>query len=96
MLMRIYSKLFKSKFAKNIALVAGGTAFAQLIGVVFSPIITRIYLPEEYGVLTVYASVLAIISISASLDYQLAIPIADDDEKAINLLALSTIVLTFL
>lgn len=95
MLMRIYNKLFKSKFAKNIVLVAGGTAFAQLIGVVFSPIITRIYLPEEYGILTVYASVLALISISASLDYQQAIPIADDDEKAINLLALSTIVLTF-
>ncbi len=89
----LYINLFKSKFAKNIVLVAGGTAFAQAMGVIFSPIITRIYPPDEYGILTVYSAVLGLIAISASLDYQKAIPIAADDEKAINLLALSIIIL---
>lgn len=84
-------KIRKSKFGKNILLIAGGTAFAQVLGIIFSPIITRIYPPEQYGVLTAYTAVLGIIVISASLDYQKAIPIAEDDDKAINLLVLSLI-----
>lgn len=79
----------ESKFGKSIALIAGGTAFAQALGILFSPIITRIYPPEQYGVLTSYSAVLGLLAISASLDYQKAIPIAEDDEKAINLLVLS-------
>lgn len=84
-------KIRKSKFGKNILIIAGGTAFAQVLGIVFSPIITRIYPPEQYGVLTAYTAVLGLLVISASLDYQKAIPIAEDDNKAINLLVLSLI-----
>jgi len=84
-------KIRKSKFGKNILIIAGGTAFAQVLGIIFSPIITRIYPPEQYGVLTAYTAVLGLLVISASLDYQKAIPIAEDDSKAINLLVLSLI-----
>lgn len=87
----IKEKIRKSKFGKNILIIAGGTAFAQVLGIVFSPIITRIYPPEQYGVLTSYTAVLGLLVISASLDYQKAIPIAEDDNKAINLLVLSLI-----
>lgn len=87
------NKMGKSKFAKNITLIAGGTAFAQALSIIFSPIITRIYPPEQYGVLTVYTAVLGLLAISASFDYQKAIPIADDEENAINLLVLSIIFL---
>lgn len=89
----LYSKIFRSNFAKKIALIAGGTAFAQAMNIIFLPIITRLYPPEEYGILTVYSAALGLLAIAASLDYQKAIPIADDDEKALNLLALSMIVL---
>ena len=51
--------MFKGQFAKNFFLIAGGTAFAQVINALMSPIITRVYSPEEYGVLTVYVSLLA-------------------------------------
>ena len=84
-------KIRKSKFGKNILIIAGGTAFAQVLGIIFSPIITRIYPPEQYGVLTAYTAVLGLLVISASLDYQKAIPIAEDDNKAINILVLSLI-----
>jgi len=82
-------KIGKSSLGKNIILIAGGTAFAQALGIIFSPIITRIYLPEQYGILTAYTAVLGLLAISASFDYQKAIPIAKDDDQAINLLVLS-------
>ena len=87
--------MFKTGFAKNIALVASGTGFAQVLGILFYPLITRIYSADEYGVLTVYSVTLALIVIIATLDYYKAIPIADNDENAINILALSTGVLLF-
>lgn len=82
-------KIGKSSLGKNITLIAGGTAFAQALGIIFSPIITRIYPPEQYGILTAYTAVLGLLAISASVDYQKAIPIADDEDKAISLLVLS-------
>jgi len=84
----------KNQFWKNITIIAGGTAFAQAMSVLFSPIITRLYLPGQYGVLSTYNAVLGLLAISATLDYQKAIPIADDDEKAMNLVVLSMFVLT--
>lgn len=92
-LSKIKNKVFRSKFGRSIALVAGGTVIAQVLGVIFSPIITRIYPPEQYGVLTAYSAVLGLLATSASLDYQKAIPIAEDEDKAINILVLSMFLL---
>lgn len=82
-------KLGKSSLGKNITLIAGGTAFAQTLGIIFSPIITRIYPPDQYGILTTYMAILGLLVISASLDYHKAMPIEKDESKAVNLLALS-------
>lgn len=85
----IQKKLEKNGLLKNITLIAGGTALAQVLSIIFSPIITRIYPPEQYGILTAYSAVLGLLAISASFDYQKAIPIAEDENEAINLFALS-------
>ena len=86
-------ELFQSSFAKNVAMISGSTAFAQLLNALFSPVITRIYSPEEYGILTVYTSILGLIVIVASLKYEWGIPIAENDEKAINVMGISFFVL---
>ncbi|MFP4698565.1 MAG: lipopolysaccharide biosynthesis protein [Eubacteriales bacterium] len=88
-------KLFRSKFAKNIAIIAGGTAFVQVLGFLFSPIITRIYSPDHYGIYTVFYTTLTILVSIGSLHYERAIPIAENEKKAINVLALSFTVLFF-
>ncbi|HOA82008.1 MAG TPA: oligosaccharide flippase family protein [Defluviitaleaceae bacterium] len=87
------TKLFQSPFAKNVAMVSASTAFAQLMNALFSPVITRIYSPEEYGILTLYTSILGLIAIMSSLKYEWGMPIAENDEKAVNIMALSFMVL---
>lgn len=91
--MKFFKKIFKGSFAKSVLWVTGGTAFAQLLNTILSPIITRIYLPEEYGVLTLYTSILGILTIIGSLKYEHGIAIANSDKKAINVLVLSIIIL---
>ena len=70
-------------------MLAGGTALGQTITVLASPILTRLYSPDDFGVMAVYVSLLGIFSVIASLRYQLAIPLPEKDEEAANLLALS-------
>jgi O-antigen/teichoic acid export membrane protein len=69
--------------------LAGGTALGQAITVLASPILTRLYTPEDFGVLAVYSSILGILSVIASWRYELAIPLPEQDEDAVNLVALS-------
>lgn len=86
-------KILSSNFAKSVAFITGGTVIAQILGALFSPIITRIYTPEEYGILTVYTAVLGLIAVIGTLKYEMAIPICKDDERAVNVMTLSFIVL---
>lgn len=71
-----------------------GTIFAQALNVVLSPVITRIYTPEDYGILTLYIAILGLINLVGSLAYEYAIPIAEDDKKAFDLILLCFIILT--
>ena len=39
-----------NSFVKTISMVVGGTAFAQILTILVSPILTRLYTPEQFGV----------------------------------------------
>jgi O-antigen/teichoic acid export membrane protein len=79
----------KNDFARGVSVLVGGTAGAQLLSILAAPLLTRLYRPEDFGVLAVYASLLALIGVISSLRYELAIPIAADDAEAANVAALS-------
>lgn len=79
----------KSTFGKSVLMLAGGTAIAQFLSVAASPIISRLFSPDDFGLLSVYTSILSIVGVFATLRYEFAIPIAEDDETAINLLVLT-------
>ena len=74
-------------FRLKVLQVAGGTAVAQGLLVLASPVLTRLYTPADFGVLVVYVSLLAFLAILASLRYEYALPIAQDDDEAVHLLA---------
>ncbi|MFZ7134530.1 MAG: lipopolysaccharide biosynthesis protein [Eubacteriales bacterium] len=92
-LKKFLNKFLKGNFSRNVFIVAGGTAFTQILNALLTPIVTRIYTPEEYGVVSLYVAVLSMAVIVASLKFEWGIPIAEDDEKAINIVALSILVL---
>jgi O-antigen/teichoic acid export membrane protein len=85
----VRANLPRGQFARGVAMLAGGTALGQAITVLASPILTRLYTPEDFGVLAVYASILNILLVIASWRYELAIPLPEKDEEAVNLVVLS-------
>jgi O-antigen/teichoic acid export membrane protein len=91
-LTRRLAHLWASHFLRNVALVAGGTAAAQVITVASSPFITRIYEPEAFGIVNVFMSTLAFITPILSLSYSMAIVLPSSDKEAIVILKLSFII----
>lgn len=78
-------------FLKSVSVLAGGTAFAQALGILVLPIITRIYNPSEFSIFAVYVSIVSIIAIISCLRFEIAIPIPDVKNEAIGLLCLAVI-----
>ena len=83
------ARLRQSGLIRSITLLVGGTAFAQALMVLVLPILTRLYSPQDFSVLAVYASLLGIISVAACLRLDIAIPMPETDGDAANLLALA-------
>ncbi len=89
LLVLVKGMLPKGHFSRSVAVLAGGTTLSQALVVLAFPLLTRLYTPEDLGVLAVYTSILSILVVIASLRYELAIPLAENDEAAANLLGLS-------
>ena len=66
-----------------------GTTIAQAIPIAISPILTRIYTPEDFGIFALYISFSSIFSIIATGRYELAIMLPKKDSDAINIVVIS-------
>lgn len=85
-------KIRNNEFIRNIAILMTGTTVAQAIPIAISPILTRIYSPEEFGVFALYLSIVTVLAVIATGRYEFAVMLPDDDEDAIYILVLSLII----
>jgi len=84
----------KSAFSRNVLTLMTGTTFAQAIPVAISPILTRIYSPDDFGVLAIFIAITAILGVMTNARYELAIMLPEKDEDAINIAALGMLIST--
>lgn len=87
-LKNLTSRLSQNSFISSVALIAGGTALGQAAVIAVSPILTRLYSPEDFGLLAAFVSVFSILVTMNSLRYELAIPLAESPARAANLIVL--------
>jgi O-antigen/teichoic acid export membrane protein len=80
---------FKGDFLRSVAVLAGGTAFAQGLPILVTPLLTRLYRPEDFGVLAVFSALLGMVSVIVGLQYEAAIPIPHRDDSAANVLGVA-------
>jgi lipopolysaccharide exporter len=83
----LFSK--RSGFVKNVTTLVTGTAIAQFINILSTPLLTRIYSPEEFAVFQIFYSTAAIFSVIATLRYELAIMAPENEEEALDLVSIS-------
>lgn len=83
----------KNRFARSVSVLVGGTALGQAVMVMVAPILTRIYSPQDLGMLAVFVALLSFISVVACLRYEVAIPLPDNEHEASALLVLSLFII---
>lgn len=85
-------RITDTRFVRNVAVVAFGTAGAQAITMAFAPLITRLYGPENYGIMGTFMAVLAMIAPLAAMGYPIAIVLPEREGQARALIRLSLLI----
>lgn len=85
----------KSEFTRNVLTLMTGSTIAQAIPIAISPILTRIYTPEDFGILALYMSIATFISTISTGKYELAIMLPTKESDALNIMVLSILITFF-
>lgn len=85
----IIKDFMKKPFVRNVFILASGTAMSQAVNMVFSPLITRIYGPEAYGLMGTFTAIVQIIGPIAALSFPIAIVLPKYDKEAKMVVKLS-------
>lgn len=80
---------FKGEFNRNVLTLMTGTGLAQIIPLAVTPILSRIYSPEQFGIFALVLAVASSLSVVATGRYELAIMLPRKDVDAANIGALS-------
>ncbi len=76
-------KKILSDVAVNSAKLLSANVITQIIGLLVYPIITRLYTPEDFGLINLFLSIAGILTIISTAEFQYSIVLPKDDNKAI-------------
>jgi len=78
-------------FVKNVFVVMSGTAIAQVIAFAFSPILSRLYGPADFGAFGAYLSITSVLGAAATLNYSDTVLLPKREQDAAPLFLVSCI-----
>lgn len=84
-------RLFSNSFIGDTAKLVSGTIGGRVILLLALPVATRLYEPEDFKLLAVAMALVNLVSAVACLRLEIAIPLAENDSDAANLLVMSLI-----
>lgn len=92
----IFKKIwFKSEFSKNVLTIMTGNGIAQIIPILISPVLSRIYSPKDFGIFGLYLSISSLLSIIATGRYEMAIMLPKKQNEVNAIVKLILIILSF-
>jgi len=80
-----------SVFMQNVLTLMKGTTFSAVLPVLVSPVLSRIYSPEDFGVFAIFLQIVTILSIISTCRYEFSIVLTKDNKEASDVLQFSII-----
>ena len=87
--------LIKSAGVRNFAKLLSANVVAQVIGLIVYPILTRIYSPEDFGLLNLFLSISGVLVILSTAEYYNAIVLPKNDKEGKEVSYLCVSILLF-
>jgi O-antigen/teichoic acid export membrane protein len=88
---KLRARLPQTPFVRRLAVIGGGTAIGQALSILASPVLGRLYRPEDFGQLAIYGSLTAVLGVVAGFGYHLAVQTAESDEDAAELVVVALV-----
>jgi len=76
------ARLRGNAFIRNVSILSGGSALGHLFTLAAAPLLSRLYGPEDFGLLGLFASFLSITSVAVALRYEVSIVSGRDQAEA--------------
>lgn len=77
------------EFVRDILVISGGTGIAQLLPILLTPVLTRMYTPEDMGLLGLYVAFVGFCANATTLGFSMAIVSGRSDREGAQLTLLS-------
>lgn len=90
-----YQSFTRSNLVKNATKLLSASVIAQAIGILIYPILTRIYSPEDFGLLNHIQSIGGFLAVIATAEYQYAILLPKEEKEAISCFRIGLKILLF-
>lgn len=85
------NRFFKNEYLRNISTVALGVFFSQILTVLLSPILTRLYSPEAFGTIAAFLAVVNILAVISTFRYENVLVLIQNEEVAKSLMVYTII-----
>lgn len=82
----------KSAFVTNVFKVFTGTSVAQLLGMILTPVLYRLYEPESFGVFALFTATSSVLGTFSTFQYLQLVLLEKNKESAINALWLCRLI----
>ncbi|MDF7810197.1 oligosaccharide flippase family protein [Hymenobacter sp. YC55] len=81
----------KGSFAQNLAITFSATAFVAVLGFAVSPIMTRLYNPQSYGLFALFTAIVNNVNLISTLGYAPAFVLPRQRKRSIALVQLTVL-----
>lgn len=81
-----------TKGLRNVAKLMTGTAIGQAIALLAAPVLSRLYSPDEFGVVGVFLALASVLAVVSALRLELAIVVPKADDEALVIMATALLI----
>jgi lipopolysaccharide exporter len=82
----------RGDFFRDIVTIVTGSAFSRVLAFLSLPILSRLFTPEEFGVLALFSLIAVTVACIASGRYEVAIVLPDSDSDALHLALIAIVI----
>lgn len=85
--------LYHSSLLRNTSKLLTANIIAQAVGLLIYPVLSRLFSQDDFGLANLFMSIGGVLLILSTAEYQNAIPLPQDNKKAISLFHFSALIL---
>ena len=91
-----FCRFISSVNVQNVAKLLSANVVAQVVGLLVYPLLTRLYSPDDFGLMNLFVSIGNVLVILATAEYHYAIVLPKDDKDARGVVHISACLLLFM